>query len=208
MKPLIKGAAMLAITAAVLAAFAGAAIYAAGGLPGDEQSAPSAQAERGGNGDEAIQAAPAAKAAESETVGGWRIEEVDDSFQDDPRYRVVRIEHRLGRQRIQYVAQFSPWAPERWDGAYSGSAANDATSCSTGGGAAPAVWPAPGERMRVMRALIVERLEALERECGVAAGTTAPLLDGFEAAFAALIARHESWQAEMRAAGPPEDHIG
>ena len=108
MKPLMKGIATLAVTAAIAAAFAGAAYYAASGgevRPYFDPSArpPNAAGAQGAQGSAAASGFQPDQGPQREVVAGWNIAQSDDGFQDDPRYRIVELEHRVGRQRMEYV---------------------------------------------------------------------------------------------------------
>jgi hypothetical protein len=73
------------------------------------------------------------------------------------------------------------------------------TGCNRGSSAAVETG-APAQRPARLRALLVRELGRLESSCRAPAGTAAPLLEGFEAAFARLSAWHGERFAALEAA--------
>jgi len=151
-------------------------------------------------GTSALLAAQSGGGDRNETVAGWQIEDVADTSQDDPTARIVRMTRNLGNQELSYEIRLYVGGGTGWANSYfSAGMGWENRGCNESGGAAVETG-APAGRPARLRALLARKLAGLEDDCGAPDGTTAPLLDGFEAAFARLSSWHAVRLAEVEAA--------
>ncbi len=146
-----------------------------------------------------VSAQSAVTANRSETVNGWRVEDVGTDSADDPTGRLIRMTREIGPHRIEYEIEISGGG-SRWGNARFGAGTNhDGRSCWKSGSAAAETGP-PAARAGRVRTVLARELGQVERQCGSAPGETAALLEGFEGAFALLSSWHAGRLAEADAA--------
>lgn len=136
----------------------------------------------------------------SETVGGWRIEDVTRDDPDDPAARIVRMTRDVDGHRLSYETNLYVDAGPNWgDTTFSVGTYHQSRSCSHSGSAAVEIGPAAQRGARV-RDLLTRELRRAERDCGETPGALDMLLAGFAPAFARLSAIHDQRFAELEAA--------
>lgn len=149
----------------------------------------------------------------SETVAGWRIDDIPQPTEDDPVARLIRITREGENREISYEIRLSGYGGTGWTSTmYSAEMGWENSGCNRSGPAAVETG-APAQRPARVRGVLVRELGRLESACHAPAGTTAPLLDGFEAAFARLsewhgerLAEIEAWAAAGNMAGYSGDN--
>jgi hypothetical protein len=143
----------------------------------------------------------------SETVGGWRIEDVAEEGADDPSARTIRMSREVDGHRISYETRLFAGSGPNWAGATFGIGTHGQNqACSHSASAAVEIGPA-AERGARVRALLTEQLRGAERDCGEPAGALDMLLDGIEPAFARFTALHEERAVQLEAETATADNF-
>ena len=150
-----------------------------------------------------------APAGQSETVAGWRIEEVADDFaDDDPQARIIRMKREADGHELGYeIRLYSGGGPGWGSSSFSISASGD-RNCWRSASAATEIGP-PEQRAARVRELLARELRRIERQCAAAPGSLDMLLQGFEPAFARFTALHGELYASIEAAAQdvPENEM-
>ena len=136
----------------------------------------------------------------SETVAGWRVEDVDDELEEDPLTRTIRMTREVDGHELSYEMTLYPGGGSGWSGTRFGiSTHSDNQACSRSASAATEIGP-PAERAARLRELLSRELRRIERECRATPGTLDMLLAGLEPAFARFSAYHDDRHAAIQAA--------